>query len=172
MKKQGFTLIELLVAIAIMAVIMALAFPNYLSARERARDTKLKAEMNGLKNALRLYYNDYQRYPAVGIGAASGKIAGCGTDGTEDCPNTGTCASYEFSAGGTSGCDMIYMKKMPVSTANSGEMRYVQTSNDGFSICAFLENLSDADGAASITKCTLTVSVSGSPKNPYCVCAD
>ncbi|MFA5103139.1 MAG: type II secretion system protein, partial [Candidatus Thermoplasmatota archaeon] len=46
MKKQGFTLIELLVAIAIMAVIMALAFPNYLSARERARDTKLKAEMN------------------------------------------------------------------------------------------------------------------------------
>ena len=63
-QRDGFTLIELLIVIAIIATILAAAVPNFLSARERAKDAKKKAEFNQVKNALRLYYNDYQKYPA------------------------------------------------------------------------------------------------------------
>lgn len=170
-KKQmtnGFTLIEILVAISIMAVIMAFAIPNYLGARERARDAKLKAEMNQLKSALRMYYNDYQRYPAHDV---QSRIMGCGTTGTSLCPNAlAACTSFQFSAGGTDGCSTIYMKKLPVSSYSSGEMRYNQLSGgDGFSICANLENTADQDGSASRSKCTVTMS---GTTNIYCVCSD
>ena len=55
---RGFSLIELLVVIAITAALIAVALPNFVGARERARDVKRKAEMAELRNALRLYYND------------------------------------------------------------------------------------------------------------------
>ncbi len=62
MKQKGFTLIEILVVIAIIASIIAVAIPNYLSARQRASDVKKKENMEQLKTALRLYYNDYNSY--------------------------------------------------------------------------------------------------------------
>lgn len=36
-----------------------------MGARDRAKDSARIADMEGIKNALRLYYNDYQSYPAV-----------------------------------------------------------------------------------------------------------
>jgi type II secretory pathway pseudopilin PulG len=36
---------------------------NMVGIRERAADTRAKNNLNQLKNALRLYYNDNQRYP-------------------------------------------------------------------------------------------------------------
>lgn len=62
-KKGGFTLIELLVAISIIAVLTAIVLPNFMGARERAKDTQKKEDMAALKNALRMVYNDTQNYP-------------------------------------------------------------------------------------------------------------
>jgi type II secretion system protein G len=61
----GFTLIELLVAISIIATLTAIVLPNFMGARERAKDTQKKEDMAALKNALRMYYNDTQSYPLV-----------------------------------------------------------------------------------------------------------
>jgi len=61
---KGFTLIELIVVISIIGVLSTLIINNLNDARARARDAKRKQELSGLKTALRLYYNDYQTYPA------------------------------------------------------------------------------------------------------------
>lgn len=62
--KNGFTLIELLVVISIIGILTALLLANFVGIRERGRDAKIKNDMNALKTALRLYYNDNQTYPA------------------------------------------------------------------------------------------------------------
>ena len=65
--KKGFSLVELIVVIAIISTLTAVLLPNLLGSRERARDTQKIDDLNSLKNALRLYYNDKGVYP-TGVG--------------------------------------------------------------------------------------------------------
>jgi len=62
---RGFTLVELLISIGIMGTLMAILLPNFMGARERARDAQRIQDLGAMKSALRLYYNDNQNYPAV-----------------------------------------------------------------------------------------------------------
>jgi len=67
--KKAFTLVELLVVISIIGTLVAILLPNFMGARERARDAQKIQDAYAIKNALRMYYNDYQAYPApVGTG--------------------------------------------------------------------------------------------------------
>lgn len=61
--QNGFTLVELLVVVFIMSMLFALILPNFMGARERAQDAQTKQTMQGLRTALRLYYNDNNAYP-------------------------------------------------------------------------------------------------------------
>lgn len=70
-ERWGFTLVELLISIAIMATLMAILLPNFMGARERARDAQKIQDLGAMKNALRLYYNDNQSYP-LGSGGQLG----------------------------------------------------------------------------------------------------
>lgn len=63
--KHGFSLIELLVVISIIAVLTAVLMINFVGARERSRDSQKIQNLNGIKNSLRMYYNDNQIYPAT-----------------------------------------------------------------------------------------------------------
>lgn len=165
-KVSGFSLVELLVVISIIAVIVGLALPNFLGARQRARDAKRKAELVELKQALRLYYNDYQNYPAAVSGNAS--FAGCGTNGTSDCP---VCTTAEFSAGGATGCNSVYMKRFPKDTAGVNAFVYYQySSGEDFRLVVRLENASDSELTASQSRCP----PSSGAWNPldYVQCAD
>ena len=65
LNKKGFTLVELLVVISILATLMAVLLPNLMGSRQRARDSKKIQELQTVKNALRLYYNDEQIYPGA-----------------------------------------------------------------------------------------------------------
>ncbi|MEA3355486.1 MAG: type II secretion system protein [Patescibacteria group bacterium] len=74
MNKKGFTLIELLVVISIIGVLAALIVTNLQDSRARARDVRKKQNLTQMKTALRMYYNDYQTYPAdsSAIGSVDG----------------------------------------------------------------------------------------------------
>ncbi|MBI1785562.1 prepilin-type N-terminal cleavage/methylation domain-containing protein [Candidatus Sumerlaeota bacterium] len=60
---RGFTLIELLVVVAIIAVLAAIAVPNFLEARVRAQVTRVKADMRSLATAVESYQVDHSAYP-------------------------------------------------------------------------------------------------------------
>jgi general secretion pathway protein G len=58
MMKKGFTLIELLVVIAIIGMLSALLVPNFMGARERARDAQRKSDLKQIQKALEMYRQD------------------------------------------------------------------------------------------------------------------
>lgn len=63
--KSGFSLVELLVVISIIAIISALVFPNFMGAREKARDSANISDLSAMSSALQLYYNVNQNFPTV-----------------------------------------------------------------------------------------------------------
>jgi type II secretion system protein G len=62
-KQKGFTLIELLIVVAIIAILAAIAIPNFLAAQTRAKVTKVKGEFRTLATAIEAYYVDQSTYP-------------------------------------------------------------------------------------------------------------
>jgi len=169
-RQDGFSLIELLVVIAITAVLLAVALPNLLSTRERARDARLKQEMNEMKNALRLYYNDFQRYPPAGnCGGNFNGISGCGLTHLECCPTAG--CSVDFSVGDN--CSVIYMKKFPSNFLGASiKIQYATSDTDSFCLATFLENAGDPDIATSKARCVSQCPNRCTGPTDYCVCAD
>lgn len=72
MKKRGFTLIELLIVIAIIAILAAIAIPNFLMAQTRSKVTRAKKDMQTLATAIETYYVDYNDYPDASIATLTG----------------------------------------------------------------------------------------------------
>ncbi|MDB5912854.1 MAG: gspG [Ramlibacter sp.] len=60
---RGFTLIELLVVLAIIALLLGVAVPRYLSGVERSREAVLQQDLAVLRDTLDKYYGDKGRYP-------------------------------------------------------------------------------------------------------------
>ncbi|MDK2970460.1 MAG: ral secretion pathway protein [Candidatus Sumerlaeota bacterium] len=60
---SGFTLIELLVVVAIIAILAAIAVPNFLEAMTRAKVSRTKSDLRTLATALETYRIDKNRYP-------------------------------------------------------------------------------------------------------------
>lgn len=61
--KSGFTLIELLVVATIMIVLMAIGIVSYTNTSKNARDSKRKADLETVRQALVLYRSDNGAYP-------------------------------------------------------------------------------------------------------------
>lgn len=61
--KEGFTLIELLIVVAIIAILAAIAVPNFLEAQTRAKVSRVKSDMRTITTAAESYFIDNNSYP-------------------------------------------------------------------------------------------------------------
>lgn len=62
-KKNAFTLIEVVIVIFIIGLLATALIPKILSAQGRTRDSKRKADIYTISNALETYYLDKSKYP-------------------------------------------------------------------------------------------------------------
>lgn len=133
---KGFTLIEMLVVIAVIAMAMALFFPNFMGARQRARDTQRKSDLRQIQQALELYKLD-QANPAYP--ASINTCSGCWSSGA-DC--TGN----------------IYMRRIPCDPGSTEPIPYYYKQGSDiltYTLTACLENIvdPDRDPAPDVTNC-------------------
>jgi len=149
----GFTLIELLVVIAVIGILTSLIMVNFNAARARARDVERKSDLDQIKKALQMYYNDFGFYPEDD----EGRIKACDRPRLE-------WGEEEFKCG-----EMVYMKVLPEDpTAGSTYHYSQQASGQDFCLWATLENKSDGDIAQSQARCADCSVGAGD----YVVCAD
>jgi len=134
------------VVIFIIGILTAIILPNFVSSRERARDARRKGDLFEIKNALRLYYNDHQAYP--------------------DSLTFGTNFSSD---------DATYMQLVPNDPLAPDRVYgyCVTDDNDGFNLCASLENAGDDDIIQSADRCSPDdICDCGCTVNCYYVCGD
>ena len=62
-RNTGFTLIELLIVVAIIAILAAIAVPNFLEAQTRSKVSRAYADMRSISVALESYRMDHNSYP-------------------------------------------------------------------------------------------------------------
>lgn len=125
--KFSFTLIELLVVIAVISSLSALLLPNYMAARERARDSQRKSDLKQIQKGLELYRQDQIQvaYPAT-------------------LPTVNDCWS---SGGGATCTGTVYMNKFPGDPNTSPAKYYYSVNNTTltYTLGACLENTADSD---------------------------
>jgi len=61
--KKAFTLIELLIVVAIIAILAAIAIPNFLQAQTRAKVSRAQSDIRTIAVGVESYHVDYNEYP-------------------------------------------------------------------------------------------------------------
>jgi len=139
--QKGFTLIELLVVIAIIAILAAVVLVALGNAREDARNSSRKADLNSVMTAMELYNTDNNGYPAEG--------ANCGDAGVVSVTDSGTlCGDSQLvDSDGT-----VYIENLPVDPGTGNPYAYTGDSTT-YTITATLVDDDDATWVCSDGSC-------------------
>lgn len=105
-KRSGFTLIELLIVVAIIAILAAIAVPNFLEAQTRSKASRAKSDLRTIVTALESYAVDNNTYPIPRITSdafpAGGNNAATPHSCTQFVPGGVHIVSYTIKGGGGS----------------------------------------------------------------------
>ena len=74
--RWGFTLIELLIVVAIIAILAAIAVPNFLEAQTRAKVSRVRSDMRSLALGQDSYFVDWNSYTLADHAPSNGNVEG------------------------------------------------------------------------------------------------
>jgi type IV pilus assembly protein PilA len=99
-RRNGFTLIELLVVVLILAILMSVAIPLYLSAVTDSQKKTCRANMQTIANAIQAHkvqqqYNDYSSFISSPINSTNEPDL----KATPVCPSAGTYTVVQGNSG-------------------------------------------------------------------------
>ncbi len=110
--KKGFTLIELLAVIFIIGVLAAIVIVSLGNARKKARDARRITDLDTIRTALEMYYEDHNIYPYPVTDNT------CWLQIRPDAENCGTAT------GGFETLIKLYLFPLPGDPLDSGYNRY------------------------------------------------
>ncbi len=67
-RDKGFTLIEVMIVVAIIAILAAIAMPNYTAYVQRSRLTEASAKLSDLRTRMEVYFQDNRGYGPTATG--------------------------------------------------------------------------------------------------------
>ena len=71
-RQRGFTLLEMMVTVATLAIIAAIALPNYLDYVTRGKIVEATSGLNDMRVRLEQYFADSRQYPTGCVASAAG----------------------------------------------------------------------------------------------------
>jgi len=78
--KKGFTLIELLIVVAIIAILAAIAIPQFSAYRKRGYNASANSDLRNLRTSEEALYADFTDYGASAMAAAPGASTTAGAE--------------------------------------------------------------------------------------------
>jgi prepilin-type N-terminal cleavage/methylation domain-containing protein len=136
-RAKGFTLIEILIVVAIIAILASVVLVGLGPTQKQGRDSRRISDLQGVQNALELYYNHCGWYPGA---------ADCGATYTGD-------TSYSDMSAALTGTASIGVPQVPVDPTNVSPYQYQYGSMavNSYTLAAQLEDSSNVVMKSSIS---------------------
>lgn len=136
--KNAFTLIELLITMIILASLALLLIGNFMSSLTKGRDSKRKGDLNQLRQAIEMFYEDRRSYPYE-KGTASNNLI--------------DTSNYVNSNNSFIVSNKTYINRLPQDPNSSFKYVYVTDDNVGsyYRLFSCIENSNDTSEGVSQT---------------------
>jgi prepilin-type N-terminal cleavage/methylation domain-containing protein len=133
MNKKGFTLIELLIVVAIIAILAAIAIPQFAQYRIKGYNSSALTDLRNARTTQEALFADFQRYGRSAISALPGPGVGMGVvltgPGATATPNILTLTDIQLSLRGIqtptgTGVTLVVKHDQPAESSFTGASKH------------------------------------------------